>query len=49
MGAYSLAYVPDLDRLAPVEKEKPSKIITDWLEFIDLLEEENEWNDNSIL
>ena len=49
MGAYSLAYVPDSDRLAPVAKEKPSKIITDWLEFIDLLEEENEWNDISIL
>ena len=49
MGAYSLAYVPDSDRLAPVAKEKPSKIITDWLEFIELLKEEKEWNDNSIL
>ena len=49
MGAYSLAYVPDPDRLPPIEKEKPCAIITDWLEFINLLKEDKEWSDNSIL
>ena len=49
MAAYSVAVVFDEDYRERVESAKPCTILTDWNQLKDLLEEEREWSDYSML
>lgn len=49
MAAYSVGVVFDEDYREKIESVKPNTILTDWNQLKDLLEEDKEWNDNSML
>ena len=49
ISAYSVGVIFDEDRATQMKEVKPCAIITSWNQFIDLVEEDHEWSDNSTL
>lgn len=49
ISAFSVGVIFDEDRATQMKEANPCAMITSWNQFIDLLEEEHEWSDNSTL